>query len=159
MSNQNIEFETELLSKMIIFATHKHANQKCKGGEPYILHPLAVMGKVKSLKSKIVAVAHDLKEDTDTTSEDLVALGCTTEMIDAMDALTKIKGEGRIENAYRVRENKIACEVKLADLEHNMDLSRLVEVSAKDLKRLQEYEQVKAILLQAKEARWNSFLS
>lgn len=148
----------DLLSKIIIFATQKHSGQVCKGGLPYILHPLAVMGQVSSIDAKIVAIAHDLLEDTDTTVEELKTLGCCDQIIDAILALTKLKGESRIASAYRVSANRLACEVKLADVAHNMDISRLPKVSEKDMQRLEEYKKVKLILEDAKSTLWNNFI-
>ena len=147
----------DLLSKMIIFATMKHEGQVCKGGEPYILHPLAVMGKVRSIDAKIVAVGHDLLEDTDTTIDDLKAHGCSDEIIQAIVALTKLKGERRVDSAHRITNNRLACEVKLADVAHNMDLSRLPTITDKDLSRLEEYKMVQLILENAKSKKWNNF--
>lgn len=147
----------DLLSKMIVLATLKHSDQLCKGGQPYILHPLAVMNQVSSLDAKIVAIGHDLLEDTDTTVDELRQQGCSDLIVDAILALTKFKGENRIASAHRVSANRLACEVKLADVEHNMDLSRLPKVREKDLQRLEEYKLVKLILEDAKKTRWNSF--
>ncbi|OIH12235.1 guanosine-3',5'-bis(diphosphate) 3'-pyrophosphohydrolase [Acinetobacter baumannii] len=146
-----------LLSKMIIFATQKHDGQKCKGGLPYILHPVAVMNNVSSIDAKIVAICHDLLEDTDTTVADLKQLGCSDEIILAIQALTKFKGEGRVEAAHRVSQNRLACEVKIADVSHNMDLSRLPEITDSVMKRHAQYQQVLDILLNAKAALWNNF--
>lgn len=147
----------DLLSKMIVLATQKHSGQVCKGGQPYILHPLAVMHQVKSLDAKIVAVGHDLLEDTDTTIEDLNTLGCSVQIIQAIVALTKLKNERRSDSARRIAENRLACEVKLADVMHNMDLSRLPTVTDKDLKRFEEYKVVQLILENAKHKQWDGF--
>lgn len=147
----------DLLSKMIIFATEKHHGQTCKGGQPYILHPLKVMDNVSSIDAKVVAVAHDLLEDTDTAVIDLQKLGCSDEIINALLALTKLKDETRIEAALRAAGNRLACEVKLADVLHNMDTSRLTKITEKDLLRLKQYEDVLVLLRSAKTAKWNDF--
>lgn len=154
---KNKESDMDVLSKMIILATIKHSGQMCKGGKPYILHPLAVMGEVKSIDAKIVAVGHDLLEDTDATRDDLKAQGCSEEIIQAIMALTKLKGERRVDSAHRVASNRLACEVKLADVAHNMDLSRLPAITDKDLNRLEEYKMVQLILENAKNNNWNNF--
>ncbi|WP_416202826.1 guanosine-3',5'-bis(diphosphate) 3'-pyrophosphohydrolase [Acinetobacter sp. TGL-Y2] len=142
---------------MIIFATMKHSGQVCKGGKPYILHPLAVMGQVTSIAAKVVAAGHDLLEDTDATKDDLKAQGCSEEIIQAIMALTKLKGERRVDSAHRIVSNRLACEVKLADVAHNMDLSRLPAITDKDLSRLEEYKMVQLILENAKSNNWNNF--
>ena len=153
----NTENNMDLLSKMIIFATIKHSGQVCKGGQPYILHPLAVMNQVVSIDAKIVAVSHDLLEDTDTTIDNLRTQGCSEQIIQAVVALTKSKNESRIDSAHRVSNNRLACEVKLADVAHNMDLSRLSTITDKDLKRVKEYKMVQLILENAKKNHWNNF--
>ena len=115
------------------------------------------MGKVRSIDAKIVAVGHDLLEDTDTTIDDLKAHGCSDEIIQAIVALTKLKGERRVDSAHRIINNRLACEVKLADVAHNMDLSRLPTITDKDLSRLEEYKMVQLILENAKSKKWNNF--
>ncbi|SPL71432.1 HD domain-containing protein [Acinetobacter stercoris] len=135
------------LEKAIALAAKKHAGQLDKGQSPYILHPLRLMFKMKTPQQQIVAVLHDIIEDTDTTVVDLISLGFSQEIIDAILALTKADGETRIEAAYRAVKNPIARLVKLADIADNMDLSRIPHPSAKDLLRLEEYRQVRQILI------------
>lgn len=137
------------IEKAIALAARKHAGQKDKGLQPYIFHPLRLMFKVKTPEQQIVAVLHDILEDTDTTVVDLISLGFSQTIVDAVLALTKRTGESRIEAAYRAVKNPIARIVKLADVTDNMDLSRIPHPSAKDLLRLEEYKQVKMILQSA----------
>lgn len=105
------------------------------------------MFKVKTSDQQIVAVLHDILEDTDTTIVDLISLGFSQDIIDAILALTKKEGESRIEAAYRAVKNPIARVVKLADVADNMDLSRIAQPTNKDLLRLEEYKQVHSILM------------
>nr|WP_174506007.1 guanosine-3',5'-bis(diphosphate) 3'-pyrophosphohydrolase [Acinetobacter sp. Marseille-Q1620] len=135
------------LEKAIALAAKKHAGQLDKGQSPYILHPLRLMFKMRTPQQQIVAVLHDIIEDTDTTVVDLISFGFSQEIIDAILALTKADGETRIEAAYRAVKNPIARLVKLADIADNMDLSRIPHPSAKDLLRLEEYRQVRQILI------------
>jgi len=87
-----------------------------------------------------------LCEDTDVTLADLRDEGFPPEVVDAVEALTKIEGEHRLEAARRAAKNPIALIVKLADVTDNMDLSRMSNPSEKDFNRLKEYEQVKELL-------------
>ena len=135
------------LEKAIELAARAHAGQVDKAGEPYILHPLRLMLSVTGENERITAVLHDIVEDTTTTLADLRALGFPEDVVTAVDALTKRKGETRLEAAARAAANSIARAVKLADVTHNMDLSRIPSPTPKDLDRMKQYEQVRAILL------------
>ena len=99
--------------------------------------------------AKIVAVLHDILEDTATSVTDLRSLGFDENIIHAVLAVTKQDGESRFQAVQRTVKNPIACEVKLADLRDNMDLSRLPKISAKDLIRYKQYQKVQKILKEA----------
>ena len=99
--------------------------------------------------AKIVAVLHDILEDTATSETDLRSLGFDENIIHAVLAVTKQDGESRFQAVQRTVKNPIACEVKLADLRDNMDLSRLPKISAKDLIRYKQYQKVQEILREA----------
>ena len=135
------------LEKAIALATKKHAGQLDKAGQPYILHPLRLMLNVESMDQKMVAVMHDLLEDTDTTIVDLITLGFSQNVIDAVVALTKKEGESRLDAAKRIVKNSLARTVKLADLADNMDLSRIKSPTQRDFMCLEEYKKVKDFLL------------
>ncbi|MCH2014582.1 guanosine-3',5'-bis(diphosphate) 3'-pyrophosphohydrolase [Acinetobacter ursingii] len=135
------------LEKAIALATKKHAGQLEKAGQPYILHPLRLMLNVENMDQKMVAVMHDLLEDTDTTIVDLITLGFSQNVIDAVVALTKKEGESRLDAAKRIVKNSLARTVKLADLADNMDLSRIKSPTQRDFMRLEEYKKVKDFLL------------
>jgi GTP diphosphokinase / guanosine-3',5'-bis(diphosphate) 3'-diphosphatase len=136
------------LERAIEIAARAHAGQVDKGGYPYILHPLRVMLSVDTTHQRIAAVLHDVVEDTAITLADLSAEGFPSAVIDAIFALTKTAGEGRIAAAHRAAANPIARVVKLADVADNMNLARIPNPTEKDFARLKEYEQVRAILLQ-----------
>ncbi|MBK0412375.1 guanosine-3',5'-bis(diphosphate) 3'-pyrophosphohydrolase [Acinetobacter pittii] len=120
-----------------------------KAGQPYIQHPLRVMQNAQHPDAKIVAVLHDILEDTATSVTDLRSLGFDEEIIHAVLAVTKQDGESRFQAVQRTVKNPIACEVKLADLSDNMDLSRLPKISTKDLIRYKQYQKVQKILKEA----------
>ncbi|WP_256415035.1 guanosine-3',5'-bis(diphosphate) 3'-pyrophosphohydrolase [Acinetobacter sp. 5862] len=136
------------LEQAISLAAKQHEGQVDKANAPYILHPLRVMLNVPTIEHKIVAVLHDILEDTETTIEDLYQFGFQEHIIDAIVALTKKQGETRLEAAQRARQNPIARVVKLADINDNMDLSRIQSPTVKDFERLKEYQQVRDLLLQ-----------
>lgn len=135
------------LEQAISLAAKQHEGQVDKANAPYILHPLRVMLNVPTIEHKIVAVLHDILEDTETTIEDLYQFGFQEHLIDAIVALTKKQGETRLEAAQRARQNPIARVVKLADINDNMDLSRIQSPTVKDFERLKEYQQVRDLLL------------
>lgn len=135
------------LEKAIALAAKKHAGQLDKAGQPYILHPLRLMLNVEEPEQKIVAVLHDVLEDTDTTVVDLISLGFSQNVIDAVVALTKKQGESRLDAAKRVIKNSLAKAVKLADLADNMDLTRIKSPTTQDYLRLEEYQKVKEFLM------------
>jgi len=124
-----------------------HAGQLDKAGEPYILHVLRVVHSVEGIKAKTVAAMHDLLEDTKVTEQDLRDAGFDAEIVDAVLALTKGPKETRIEAAKRAKINSLAREVKLADNADNMDLTRLVDPTEKDMLRMHEYVLVRKLLL------------
>ncbi len=137
MSNLNT-----LLQKAIDLAHQAHAQQVDKGGQPYINHPLRVMAKMETLQEKIVAVLHDVVEDSDLTLEDLLVQGFPADIVDSIAALTKIAGEEYETYLQRVMENAIALRVKIADMTDNLDISRIPHPTAKDWQRLTKYQQI-----------------
>jgi GTP diphosphokinase / guanosine-3',5'-bis(diphosphate) 3'-diphosphatase len=137
------------LERAIEIAAKAHSGQVDKGGQPYILHPLRLMLSVRSLHERMAAVLHDVVEDTDLTLSDLAMEGFPAEVVSAIQALTKLPGESRIEAAHRAAAHPVARVVKLADVTDNMDISRIAEPTEKDFARLKEYEQVRLVLLAA----------
>lgn len=121
-------------------AVEKHKNQTDKAGNPYILHPLHVMENVNSKEGKIVAILHDIIEDTDVTEDYLLKIGLSKRIVDAVVALTRSKDIDYQEYIKNLSSNPLAKEVKLADLEHNMDLKRLPTLEEKDLERNRKYQ-------------------
>jgi (p)ppGpp synthase/HD superfamily hydrolase len=135
------DFET-LLALAIAIANQAHAGQLDKAGKPYISHPLTVMAQMDTLESKIVAVLHDAIEDSDLAIEDLVKQGFPEFITDAIAAITKLDGEQYEDYIVRVKSNAIARKVKIADVTHNMDMSRIANPTAKDFQRLEKYKKV-----------------
>lgn len=132
-----------MLDKAIKIATEAHKGQVDKAGAEYILHPLRVMSKLETEEEKIVGVLHDVIEDTSITFEDLHAEGFSLEIISALKHLTRGKNEKYFDYIERIKLNPIAIKVKLADLEDNMDISRIPNPCKKDYNRLKKYKKAK----------------
>ena len=133
------------LERAIEIAVKAHSGQVDKAGQPYILHPLRVMMKMDNDTDRIVAVLHDVIEDTCITSLWLEK-NFSYEVTDAIKALTKRRSEDYMDYIYRVVQDPIARRVKLADLDDNMDLGRLHVVKDEDWKRWQKYRKAKEYL-------------
>jgi (p)ppGpp synthase/HD superfamily hydrolase len=131
----------KLLDTMLVIATNAHAGTFDKGGKPYILHPLRVMSFIKSDDEEllVIALGHDVIEDTSVTYKDLVDAGMTPRIISGIKALTKVPGESLEDYKIRVFDNKDAMIVKMADLRHNTDIRRLKGVTEKDIARMAKY--------------------
>jgi (p)ppGpp synthase/HD superfamily hydrolase len=129
-----------MLEKAILCAVQAHAGQRDKAGAPYILHPLRMMMKMENEAEMIVAVLHDVVEDTPLTLDDLRAKGFSEEIIAAVDHLTCREGEKYDAFIKRVRQSPLAVRVKLADLEDNLDLRRLENVTERDIERIKKYQ-------------------
>ncbi len=129
------------LEKAILIAGHAHQGQKDKAGAPYILHPLRMMQQMETETEQVVAVLHDVVEDTTWTLEGLRGEGFSEEVIAAVDCLTRRTDESYEAFIERARDNPIARRVKLADLADNMDIRRIGTLTDKDMARLKRYHQ------------------
>jgi (p)ppGpp synthase/HD superfamily hydrolase len=134
----NFEFAEE-------FARRAHKGQTDKAGVDYIQHPIAVSEKVVGEDAKVVALLHDVLEDTEVSEPTIRALFGDT-ITDAVAAITRRLGESYMDFIARVKKNPIARIVKIADIEHNSDLSRLKMVTQKDLERFEKYKKALTIL-------------
>ena len=131
-----------MLDKAILIAAQAHLGQKDKMDVPYILHPLRMMLRFRSETEMIVAVLHDVVEDNPDWSFDrLRQEGFSEEIIQAVDHLTRRKDETYKEFTERAQQNPLARQVKIADLEDNMDLKRYKHLTEKDKKRLAKYHE------------------
>jgi GTP diphosphokinase / guanosine-3',5'-bis(diphosphate) 3'-diphosphatase len=123
-----------------------------KAGEPYILHPLRLMLRMAIEAERIAAVLHDVVEDSQVTIEDLIAEGFAREIVHAVDALSRREGEDYMEFVKRASEDPIARRVKQADLEDNLDLTRIRKPTDRELDRMHRYQRALEILAE-EEAR------
>lgn len=124
----------------LAIAKKAHAGQVDKAGVDYIQHPLYVASQVNTEQEKAVALLHDVIEDSDITAADLFASGLSNEVVTAVQILTKKKGQSYQEYLGKVKSNNLARVVKLADLKHNSDLSRLKSVTNTDYERVKKYK-------------------
>lgn len=128
-----------LVEKALEVATRAHKGQKDKAGMDYITHPIAVASMVEGDEEKCAAYLHDVLEDTDVTEEELrKEFGDV--ITNAVVALTRKEGEAYLDFVRRAGENKIARVVKIADLTHNMDITRIPNPTDRDFRRVEKYK-------------------
>ena len=136
-----------MLERAIEIAVEAHKGQIDKGGSPYILHPLRVMMSVNGESEKIVAVLHDVVEDSDWTFDALLAEGFAVEAIEALKSVTKeSEDEGYDLFIQRAMRNPIGRKVKIADLRDNLDVTRISDMTDKDVKRINKYKKALKLL-------------
>lgn len=136
----------QLLELAIKVATEAHVGQVDKGGKPYINHPQAVAASLTNTEYKIVAYLHDVCEDTSITSDDLKDMGFTYRIVNSIRLLTKTDELTYEEYLRRLRMDSCARAVKIADLKHNMDITRIPNPSEKDYVRIEKYKKSLAFL-------------
>ena len=129
-----------ILDRAKAIATSAHEGQVDKAGKPYIEHPMRVMNMGKTIEEKIAGVLHDVVEDSDWTFEMLEKEGIPKDVMDALRCVTKLSEDEDYDHFIeRVKTNPLAVKVKINDLKDNMDITRLGEVTEKDLARLNKY--------------------
>ena len=140
-----MEFFSQVeLAKAIRIAAVAHGEQLDKSGRPYILHPIRVLQRCElhPVDVQIVAVLHDVVEDTPMTLEDLRAHGFNETVVAGVDAMSKRDGEDFFEYVRRCSRNPIGCVVKLADMEDNSDPIRKFQGDAERLVRYSKARQI-----------------
>ena len=128
-------------------ANKAHKNQVDKAGKPYVEHIIAVAERVEDNNDKIVAFLHDVIEDSDYTLDFLRKIGFNEDIVKSVECITKIKNEPYEKYLERIKLNPRATRVKIADLNHNMDLNRLAVITDKDEKRLEKYKKAVEYLM------------
>lgn len=129
----------ELYDRALRMAIRAHEGQRDKSGREYIMHPIRVAERCKDPWAKIVALLHDTIEDTDITADFLRSEGFPEEIVNGVLSVTKNEGETYEAFVCRAAENVIGREVKIADLEDNMDIRRLGEITDEHVARLRKY--------------------
>ncbi|MBR0403825.1 MAG: GTP pyrophosphokinase [Eggerthellaceae bacterium] len=124
-----------------------HAEQVDKSGLPYVFHPFHLAEQMETEHEVCAALLHDVMEDTDTTAEDLVAAGIPRTYVDTCLLLRHSPGVPYMDYVAALKDDPVARRVKIADLRHNSDLSRLDgEPTEKDLQRVEKYRKALALL-------------
>ena len=121
------------------YAEIRHRGQVDRAGRPYIEHPRAVAAMVQGEDEKVVAFLHDTVEDTEATVKEIREIFGDW-IGDAVECMTHMPGVPYMEYVAGIKGNELARKVKLADLSHNMDLSRLPVVNEEDRKRVEKYK-------------------
>ena len=128
----------------ISFEAHK--NQVDKNGIPYIYHPIHLAEQMEEENTICVALLHDVVEDTDITFEELQKIGFNDEIIAALKLMTHDENVPYMDYVREIKNNPIAAKVKLADLKHNSDLTRLDIIDEKVKQRVEKYKQAIELL-------------
>ena len=139
ISSATHEGYAKLLDKAALICVSKHQDQRDKAGRAYFQHPMRVAMRCATDEEKIVALLHDTIEDTDVTPEYLLGEGFPRYIVDAVLSVTKKDGESYEDFIARSKENSIGRKVKIHDLEDNLDVMRLDEVTPRMAARLTKY--------------------
>ena len=137
---------TKKTKKALNFCFKAHKDQFDKSGQPYVFHPFHLAEQMQTEETVVVALLHDVMEDTDYTAADLEKEGFDGEILEALLLLTHKEGVDYMDYVAKIKENEIAREVKLADLNHNSDLTRLDVVDQKAIERKEKYKKAIELL-------------
>ena len=139
---------TDMTKKALKLSFEAHKEQVDKSGMPYVYHPFHIAEQMKDEDTTIVALLHDVVEDTDITVEDVRKMGFSEDVCEALSLMTHDENVPYMEYVKKLKKNPIAKAVKLADLKHNSDLTRLDAVDEKTLKRVGKYKCAMKILIE-----------
>ena len=137
---------TEMTRNALKLCFDAHKDQLDKSGLPYVFHPFHLAEQMTDENCVTVALLHDVMEDTDYTLEDLRTMGFCEEVLTALVLMTHNDDTPYLDYVVKLKDNQIARAVKLADLRHNSDLSRLETVTEKDIRRVETYKKAIALL-------------
>ena len=142
---------TDMTKKAMKVMFKAHKDQVDKSGIPYVFHPFHLAESMEDEISCTVALLHDVVEDTELTLKDLSTMGFPSAVTDALMLLTHEDHIPYMDYVTKIKENPIAVKVKLADLKHNSDLTRLPEgerSKERNLKRVEKYKKAMALLVE-----------
>ena len=137
---------TEKTKKALKLCFDAHKNQVDKSNLPYVFHPFHLAEQMQTEETTIVALLHDIIEDTDYTIIDLINMGFDKSITDAIELMTHDDSIDYFDYVRAIKNNQIAKAVKLADLKHNSDLTRLDTIDQKALIRREKYQTAIKIL-------------
>ena len=138
---------TEITKKALKLCFEAHKDQVDKTGLPYVFHPFHLAEQMTDEYTTVCALLHDVIEDTDYTWQDLQKMGFPHEILETLKLLTHEESVPYMEYVQKIAENPIATKVKIADLRHNSDLSRLDTIDEWAIKRTQKYQKALDFLL------------
>lgn len=136
---------TDLTKKALKISFNAHKDQVDKSGMPYVYHPFHLAEQMDDEYSTCVALLHDFVEDTDMTLDELSEI-FPKEVTDAISMMTHDDSIPYLDYVREIKNNPIAAKVKLADLKHNSDLTRLDVIDNKALERVEKYKKAISIL-------------
>ncbi len=133
--------DKKLIDISLDIAREAHRGQVDKAGQPYINHPCRVSLSrwCEGLEERVVALLHDVLEDSEITAEELIDNGIPERLVESVQCLTRQPNERYADFIERCCSDPIAARVKLADLEDNLDITRFEEISENDIFRLNKY--------------------
>lgn len=137
---------TDLTKKALKLCFEAHKSQVDKTNMPYVFHPFHLAEQMDDEISTVCALLHDVVEDTDITFDNLLEMGFPIEVVDIIKLLTHDEVVPYMDYVNRISCNKIATKVKIADLMHNSDLTRMDNVDEWALKRNEKYKQALRLL-------------
>lgn len=130
---------TEMTKRALALCFEAHKDQKDKSGLPYVFHPFHLAEQMEDEETTVVALLHDVIEDTEYTIEDLQKAGFSQNVISAIALMTHDPQVPYMEYVRAIKSNPIARAVKLADLRHNSDMTRLDIITQRDEERAKKY--------------------
>jgi len=128
-----------IIEKSLEIALRAYGGKQDKAGKAYVLHPLRMMLKMDTEEEMSVALLHDVIEDSDITSDDLLQAGIPSTVVDAVVILSKKDNESYDAFIDRVLGNSLAAKIKTADIEDNINVLRLDSLSDSSLERVRKY--------------------
>jgi (p)ppGpp synthase/HD superfamily hydrolase len=135
-----------ILTIALRISIEAHSNQEDKSGSPYILHPFRLMLRFNTEKMRVIALLHDVLEDSNHTQEFLIDSGIPQEWVYIIKILTKRSYQSYEEYIKDISHNELATLIKIADLEDNMNILRLNILEDKDIERIKKYHKAWKLL-------------
>ena len=137
---------TPLTKKALKLCFEAHKDQVDKTDMPYVFHPFHLAEQMDDEISTVCALLHDVIEDTDYTFDDLRGMGFPEEVIEALTLLTHDPAVPYMDYVKIIATNPTAKKVKIADLKHNSDLTRMNEIDEYAIRRTKKYKDALALL-------------
>ena len=148
-NGESHEIYTEMTKRALSLCFEAHKEQKDKSGLPYVFHPFHLAEQMEDEETTVVALLHDVIEDTEYTIEDLQKAGFSQSVISAIALMTHDPQVPYMEYVRAIKSNPTARAVKLADLRHNSDMTRLDIITQRDEERAQKYLDAIVVLEEA----------